>query len=75
MPESINQIWSDFMSDSLITGKAFRTLNILDDYNREGLGIEIDFSLSSQRVTRTLDRIFLQTTVAVNESVQSAAFT
>ncbi len=29
----------DFMSDSLTSGKRFRTLNVLDDFNREGIGI------------------------------------
>ncbi|MDO8983076.1 integrase core domain-containing protein, partial [Cypionkella sp.] len=32
-------------------------LNVLDDFNREGLGIEVDFSLPAERVTRSLDRI------------------
>ena len=41
-----NQVWSmDFMSDSLVDGRSFRTSNALDDYNREGLGIEVDQSL------------------------------
>jgi putative transposase len=57
-PIAINQVWSvDFMSDSLNDGRKFRTFNVLDDYNREGLGIEVDFSLPSQRVIRTLERI------------------
>jgi hypothetical protein len=34
----------DFMSDSLDDGRRFRTFNVLDDYNREGLGIEVDLS-------------------------------
>ena len=45
------------MQDSLKTGKSFRTFNVLDDCNREGLGIEIDHSLPSQRVIRSLERI------------------
>lgn len=45
------------MSDSLIDGRAFRTFNVLDDYNREGLGIEVDQSLPSARVIRTLEQI------------------
>ena len=37
--------WSmDFMADRLGDGRAFRLLNVLDDFNREGLGIEVDFS-------------------------------
>ncbi len=34
-----------------------RLFNVLDDYNREGLGIEVDFSLPAPRVIRALDRI------------------
>lgn len=57
-PTAINQVWSmDFMSDRLEDGRAFRTFNVLDDYNREGLGIEVDFSLPSIRVIRSLERI------------------
>ena len=48
--------WSmDFMADRLGDGRAFRLLNVLDDFNREGLGIEIDFSLPAERVIRTLN--------------------
>ena len=39
VPDSINQVWSmDFMSDTLDDGRSFRTFNVIDDYNREGLG-------------------------------------
>ena len=38
-------------------GRAFRLLNVLDDFNREGLGIEVDFSLLAERVIRSLNRI------------------
>lgn len=55
---AINQVWSmDFMSDSLVDGRALRTFNVLDDYNREGLGIEVDLSLPSVRVIRSLEQI------------------
>lgn len=47
----------DFMSDSLATGRGFRTLNIVDDYTRECLAIEVDMSLSGERVARVLDRL------------------
>lgn len=50
--------WSlDFTSDSLQDGRKFRTLNVLDDYSREALGIEVDFSLPAHRVIRFLDRL------------------
>jgi putative transposase len=57
-PEKANQSWSlDFMSDSLTSGRAFRTLNIIDDFNREALWIEIDTSLPAERVIRALDML------------------
>jgi len=58
VPASINQVWSmDFMSDSLVDGRSLRTFNVLDDHNREGLSIEIGFSLPTARVIRTLDQV------------------
>lgn len=55
-----NQTWSlDFMSDILSCGRRFRTFNIIDDFNREALGINIDVSLPAQRVIRSLDNIAL----------------
>ena len=58
MPEQPNQTWSmDFMADQLSDGRSFRTLNVIDDFNREGLGIEVDFSLPAERVVRSLNRI------------------
>ena len=58
VPAKPNECWSmDFMSDSLYSGKAFRTFNVIDDYNRESLAIEVDSSLPSQRIIRVLDRI------------------
>jgi putative transposase len=61
LPEGPNQNWSmDFMSDALWNGRRFRVLNVIDDYNREALHIEIDTSLSSYRVVRVLEQL-LQT--------------
>jgi transposase InsO family protein len=58
VPDAPNLVWSmDFMADRLGDGRAFRLLNMLDDFNREGLGIEVDFSLPAERVIRSLDRI------------------
>ena len=47
----------DFMSDSLVDGRRFRLLNIIDDYNRESLWIEVDTSLPALRVIRVLERL------------------
>ena len=58
VPRRINATWSmDLMHDALADGTSFRTFNVLDDYNREGLGIEVDRLLPALRVIRTLDRI------------------
>ena len=58
VPVQPNTVWSmDFMADRLEDMRAFRLLNVVDDFNREGLGIEVDFSLPAERVTRSLDRI------------------
>ena len=58
VPETPNQTWSmDFLADQLADGRSFRTLNVIDDFNREGLGIELDFSLPAARVVRALDQI------------------
>jgi putative transposase len=60
VPVQSNHTWSlDFMSDSLSTGRAIRTLNIIDDYNREALGIEVDTSLPAARVVRVLEDLLL----------------
>ena len=45
------------MADQLADGRSIRTLNVLDDINREGLIIEADFSLPAERVMRSLNRI------------------
>jgi len=55
---TLNKIWSmDFMSDSVVSGRRFPTFNVMDDCSRDALAIEIDTSLSSKRVIRTLERI------------------
>lgn len=58
VPQTINETWSmDFMHDQLADGRKYRLFNVIDDYNREGLGIEIDFSLPAERVIRSLEQI------------------
>ncbi|EGI4319961.1 transposase family protein, partial [Escherichia coli] len=57
-PKALNQSWSvDFMHDALTCGRCFRTFNVVDDYNREALVIEINLNLPAQRVIRVLMRI------------------
>ena len=45
------------MCDTLVNGRRFRVLNIMDDYNRESLAIEVDTSLPALRVIRVLERL------------------
>ena len=57
-PKRAGQRYSmDFMSDSLASGRSFRTLNIVDDYTRECLAVEVDTSLPGERVVRVLGRL------------------
>ncbi|MFC1629010.1 IS3 family transposase [Gemmatimonadota bacterium] len=57
-PTAPNHRWSmDFMADQMYTGRRFRVLNIVDDFTRECLAIEVDTSLPGARVVRVLDRL------------------
>jgi len=58
VPDTINECWSmDFMHDQLGDGRSFRLFNVIDDFNRQGLTIEADFSLPAIRVIRALDQV------------------
>lgn len=51
-----NARWSmDFMSDSLVDGRSLRVLNIVDDFSRRAVAMEVDLSLPAQRVIRALE--------------------
>ena len=55
-PAKPNEHWSmDFVSDAFSDGRRFRALTMLDNFTRESVAIEVDISLSGQRVTRVLD--------------------
>jgi putative transposase len=61
VPNAANQVWSiDFMSDTLVDGRRFRLFNVIDDFNRESLAIEVDTSMPSLRVIRVLNRVIEQ---------------
>jgi putative transposase len=58
LPAERNERWSmDLVSDSLESGRRIRTLNVVDDFTRECLAIEVDTSLPGLRVARVLDRL------------------
>ncbi|PJE77585.1 hypothetical protein CI610_03488 [invertebrate metagenome] len=50
----------DFVSDSLLCGRRFRTVNVIDDFNRKALAIEIDLGLPAARIIHVLERIIDQ---------------
>ena len=57
-PERPNQKWSmDFVTDSIVTGRRFRALAIVDDYSRECPAIEVDTSMGGRRVVGVLERL------------------
>lgn len=57
-PEKPNQRWSmDFVADSIVAGRRFRALTIVDDYSRECPAIEVDTSLGGARVVGVLERL------------------
>lgn len=59
-PGRVNQHWSmDFVADSLFNGRRLRILTVVDDFSKECPVLEVDHSLTGQRVTRVLERVAL----------------
>jgi putative transposase len=57
-PAEPNTVWSiDFMHDNLSDGRSYRSLNVIDDFNRELLCAEIDLSLPATRVIKALEQV------------------
>ncbi len=57
VPDAPNMTWlMDFMADRLGDGRAFRLLNVFDDFNREGLGIEVDGAVRQMRTSLRFPR-------------------
>ena len=58
LPANANQTWSmDFMHDALVNGRKVRILNIIDDYNREALTVQAEYSHSGNSVVRAIEQI------------------
>ena len=55
--QAVNERWSmDFVSDSVANKQTVRILNVVDDYTRQSVAVEVDTSLGSARVVRALER-------------------
>lgn len=58
VPNHPDRVWSaDFVSDALACGRRFRTFNVIDDFNRQAIHIEIDTSITSERLIRVFEQI------------------
>ena len=58
LPIATNVVWSmDFMHDVLENGRKFRVLNVIDDYNREALAVESEYSFPSLKVIHVMERL------------------
>ena len=58
IPQDANLRWSlDFVMDTLVSGRRFRILTVVDDFTRECLGLVVDTSLTALRVARELGQI------------------
>lgn len=58
VPRLPDTVWPiDFMSDALACGRRFRTFNVVDDFNREALHIEVDTSINSSRPIRVFEQV------------------
>jgi len=58
VPRLPDSVWSaDFVSDALACGRRFRLFNIVDDFNREVVHIEVDTSITSERLVRVFERL------------------
>lgn len=59
VPKGPNQIWAlDFVWDSLMNGRRFKILTVMDIFSREGLATEADYGINGVRMTQVLDRLF-----------------
>jgi len=60
-PSRLNECWgADFMTDSLVSGRRIRILNVIDALSREGLASEVDTSLPARRMVEILEQIALE---------------
>lgn len=61
VPKYPDTVWSaDFVSDALFNSRRFRTFNVVDDFNRQAMHIEIDTSITSTRLVRVFEQLRVQ---------------
>lgn len=57
-PKMVNRTWSmDFMHDSLEYGRKIRVFNVIDDFSREALAVEADYSHNGESIVRILEEL------------------
>jgi len=72
LPKRTNERWSmDFVTDSIVTGRRFRALTIIDNYSRECPAIEVDTSIGGRRVVGVLDHVLPSRSILPLEGVES----
>jgi transposase InsO family protein len=55
-PQAANHTWAmDFVHDRLMDGRGLRALTVIDEWSRERPAIEVDVSLTGERVSRVLE--------------------
>ena len=58
VPKRPNRVWSvDLMSDALACGRRFCTVNVIDDFNRQSLHIQVDTAINAARLVRVFEQI------------------
>lgn len=57
-PTGPNQRWAmDFVFDTMLEGRRFKVLTLIDVFTRECLVLLVDFSIGGKRVTQALDEV------------------
>jgi len=69
-PQYKHHVWSyDFMTERTAEGRAFRILNIMDEYSRECLDIVVERHITADDVTEVLSQLFI--TIGIPEHIRS----
>jgi len=69
-PQYKHHVWSyDFVTERTAEGRAFRILNIMDEYSRECLDIVVDRHITADDVTEVLSQLFI--TIGIPEHIRS----